>query len=39
LAGGKLVADGRLRREHKCVYTLGHLGAEPIGVYVSAVLA
>jgi len=33
------VADGRLRREHKGVYTLGHPSAEPIGVYTSAVLA
>jgi hypothetical protein len=32
-------ADGRLRREHKGVYALGHPSSEPIGVYTSAVLA
>lgn len=33
------VADGRLRREHVGVYTLGHPDPSPHGVYMSAVLA
>lgn len=33
------VADGRLRREHVGVYTLGHPDESPRGVYRSAVLA
>ncbi len=33
------VADGRLRREHKGVYALGHPSREPKAVYTSAVLA
>ena len=33
------VADGRLRREHKGVYTLGHPDSSPAGQYTSAVLA
>ncbi len=33
------VADGRLRREHKGVYALGHPSREPKAVYMSAVLA
>jgi len=33
------VADGRLRREHKGVFSLGHPGCEPKEVYMSAVLA
>ncbi|MDP2712906.1 MAG: hypothetical protein Q8O56_16980 [Solirubrobacteraceae bacterium] len=32
-------ADGRLRREHTGVYTLGHRDPSPEGVYLSAVLA
>jgi len=33
------VADGRLRREHVGVYTLGHPDPSPQGTYMSAVLA
>lgn len=33
------VADGRLRREHVGVYTLGHPDLSPAGRYMSAVLA
>lgn len=33
------VMDGRLRREHKGVFTLGHPDASPRGCYLSAVLA
>jgi hypothetical protein len=33
------VADGRLRREHRGVYALGHPSREPKAVYMSAVLA
>ena len=33
------VADGRLRREHKGVFALGHPDRSPPGIYMSAVLA
>lgn len=33
------VLDGRLRREHKGVFALGHPDSAPRGVYLSAVLA
>lgn len=33
------VVDGRLRREHRGVFTLGHPDASPHGRYLSAVLA
>jgi len=33
------VADGRLRREHVGVYTVGHPDPSPQGTYRSAVLA
>ena len=37
--GKRWAADGRLRREHEGVYTLGHPGDSPANVYMSAVLA
>ena len=33
------LADGRLRREHQGVYSLGHADPSPHGVYLSAALA
>ncbi|CAN5163852.1 hypothetical protein BH20ACT16_BH20ACT16_11420 [soil metagenome] len=33
------VLDGRLRREHQGVFTLGHTGQTPRGIYLAAALA